>query len=355
MSGLESTWADVSTECYEASGGIHKDDLFNYMGVYDCYYNELNVPADRCFINWEIPSRCTDGEYRCLHNECVNENDLVILANEIYYEVQQRQCSLKSPSEQDCQCCCDDDLQVIVTCDWVTQTGVDEWDYGNSSKTIVAQSTIYIDPDTGNGDNLDMGLVIGLVAAIGLFVVFIGWFLIWWFSPKRKGYVKSDELAQQQQKQSGGAGETQQQQQTSSRTPVVSSYKSVMKNNKKTTPTKKKESEAGSVEIVTPTEIEMGSTTVSSKRSPETTTSLNTENQERKGRKQKRREKRKNKAKQEAQRELDALNSTDGTGMEDEIRNLELRGKPKEKKKKTKKDKSTTSTEEMGGGEDTAI
>lgn len=182
-----------SQECRLATDGKHKDELFNERGPWDCYQWIDGQVGDRCEITWALPGRCEDSEFRCLPTECVNSQDLQSMANEIYHEIQERVCSLESRSAQDCQCCCEKELEVSIVCDWVRKQG-------NVTEIIERQKLVTysnIVTSSSETDVIDVNFWVGLTLTFSAFIILAGWALLWYFSPRRKGYNTSDPFSDQ--------------------------------------------------------------------------------------------------------------------------------------------------------------
>jgi len=192
-------WSD---ECEEATDGHHFDYHYNSQTLWACT-NEAGVTPEhfddgrgyRCRVTWWIPDadypdgkRCEDTQARCFHEECVNPQDLQIMANRVYQEVQTRQCMVKENSvEQECKCCCNENMEVMIDCDWVKK--LDDGSFNvTTPRTILAFSTITASAEASS--ELDWGLFVGLTATISLLLIALGWGISWYLSPTRRGYRK---------------------------------------------------------------------------------------------------------------------------------------------------------------------
>lgn len=192
-------WSD---ECEVATEGNHFDYAYNTQSLWACT-NIAGVAPEhyddgagyRCRVKWWIPDsdysegkRCEDEQHRCFHEECVNPEDLQVMANRIYEEVQTRDCVLKENSvDQECKCCCSENMEVMIDCDWVKKLDDGNFNVTDPS-TIIAWSTITASASSSN--DFDWSLFIGLTATVSLMLVALGWFLTWYLSPKRRGYRK---------------------------------------------------------------------------------------------------------------------------------------------------------------------
>jgi hypothetical protein len=200
-------WSD---QCDTAAGGHHFNYHYNSQSSWDCA-NEVSSVAPvhfdddgrgyRCAVTWWIPDnshlytearRCEYKTQRCFHEECVNDKDLEVLANKIYQDVVGRTCVVQEETEeQECQCCCDEKINVMIDCDWVKR--FDNGTYAvEQPKAFLAFSTLGATLTESSGMNWD--LFIGLTATISLLLIAVGWSFAWYFSPRRRYKKHVDEL-----------------------------------------------------------------------------------------------------------------------------------------------------------------